>query len=683
MANNKYNRVLIALIILGLVAALAVNWQRHRVEENNTTVELIMDYEDIVELAQLEGRPVAELMPKFKEAGLTSLAVYDTTLEKLNKNGKVTVFAGAHLLAQYRTGVMTDPFWRSLVEKNAILPEDVYIIGQDPSVFAEVESDLNRRLGPDRVRSLADTGRPILVAKANYEKVLKWNLGLSREEMQTVSSYGYLVVPRPTNFTKVGPDDINAVFSRLNGLNVSSMIFVGDEVVGYPGLVNITAQQMKERNITLGMIEHPLQLQFLKQDGLLDLAALNNYNAARMYVIPKDEQPKLKLAEAVHRWVLTDQERNIRLNLLRKYDKPEPNKNLVDTNLNYVSSVKTALEENGFTIGRAGTYATFFPQAPLLAVEMAGATAAGVLLLAQLIPLAPRRQYILVVLFSAVLIFPVLKGGGTLVRQAAALMSAISFPVLAMTWQLDKWMKIKPQPDAPVYRIMRDGLWGLICTTLLSLVGGLYVASLLADVRFLLEIQIFRGVKLTFVAPLILISLIYLKRYNLFGTEMSDTRGIWQQVVKLLNYPVYIKSLLIFGFAALAAWVFVGRSGHTAGVPVPEFELKARAFLESAMYARPREKEFLIGHPAFMLVVMALYRNWPRMLHYALVVAAVIGQGSLVETFAHIRTPVFMSIVRGFDGVAVGAIVGLFLVIGVQVLHYLSYLLGRGPAADE
>ena len=400
-------------------------------------------------------------------------------------------------------------------------------------------------------------------------------------------------------------------------------------------------------------------------------------------MIPKDEQPKLKLAEAVHRWVLTDEERNIRLNLLRKYDKPEPNKNLVDTNLNYVSSVKKALEEAHFTVGRAGTFEPFFAQKPLLAMAIAGAAAAGVMLLAQLMPLKPKWQYILVALFSLVLILPVLKGAGTLARQAAALASAVTFPVLAMTWQLDKWKKIKPQPDAPLYRIIRDGLGGLVSTSLLSLVGGLYVGALLADVRFLLEIQIFRGVKLAFVAPLILISLIYLKRYNLFDSERPDARGIWRQVVKLLNYPVYIKSLLAIGFAAVAAWVFVGRSGHTAGVPVPAFELKARAFLETAMYARPREKEFMIGHPAFLLMVMALYRNWPRVLHYVLVVVAVIGQGSLVETFAHIRTPVFMSVARGLDGVVVGVAVGILLVVGVQILHYLSYLLGRGSAADE
>lgn len=151
----------------------------------------------------------------------------------------------------------------------------------------------------------------------------------------------------------------------------------------------------------------------------------------------------------------------------------------------------------------------------------------------------------------------------------------------------------------------------------------------------------------------------------------------------MLDYPIYLKTLLLFGLGAIAAWIYVGRSGHTAGVPVPAIEIKLRAFLEDAMYARPREKEFLIGHPAFMLAVVAVYRQWPRLLHYLLVVAATIGQGSLVETFAHIRTPIFMSFVRGIDGLLLGAALGILAVFAVQVLHYLSYLLGRRPAAHE
>jgi hypothetical protein len=683
LKHFKYNKILLVLISIGLVAALTIVWQRYKVEENSTTVEMVMDYEDVVELAQLEGIPNDTLMQRFKEAGITSLAVYETTLEKLNKSGKVATLSGAQLLQQYQTGALSDTVWRTLVESGRIQAEDVYVIGRDPQVFAEVKEDLIERLSPERVTVL-DSQRQILAVKANYEKVVKWNLGLPTDEMRYVASQGFYVVPRPSNYTRVQEENVEGVFKRLAGIDkVSMLMFVGDEALGYPDLLPLTLKKVKEQQLTLALIEHPLQLQFVKQDGLVPMAMANDYKAARVYVIPKDEQPKLKVAEAVQRWIVTDQERNIRVDLLRKYDKAEPGKTLLETNLEYIADVRDGLLSNGFTIGRAGTFQPYFPNPFLLVAIAVGAVAAGILFLTLVYPFPTRYQYALLILLGIVFSVPLLKGSGNAVRQAVALFSAIIFPVLAMTWQIDHWRNMSIQGRGTLMRIMRDGVGGLIITVMLSMIGGMYVAAILGDVRFFLEIEYFRGVKLTFVAPLLLITVVYLTRYNLLTTEQEDAKGIWQQVVKLLNYPIYIKTLLIFAVAAISAWVYVGRSGHTAGVPVPDIEIKMRSFLERVMYARPREKEFMIGHPAFFLAVMALYRQWPRVLHYALVVVAIIAQGSLVETFAHIRTPVFMSFVRGIDGMVAGIGLGILAVIGVQVLCYLSVVLGRRPTKNE
>ncbi|MEG6584965.1 DUF5693 family protein [Dendrosporobacter sp. 1207_IL3150] len=684
MTHFKYNRVLVALIILGLMAALTIGWQRHKVEENNTTVELIMDYEDAVELAQIEGVPVQSVLAQLKSAGITSLAVYETTLEKLNKSGKITSVQGAQILHQYRTGTLSDPSWRALAEAGSIKSEDIYITGQDASVFSEVKNDLERRLSADRVSVLNIGGRQVLDIKANFEKVVKWNLGLPTDEMKEVAANGFYIVARPTNYTKVTAQDVQAVFDRLAVTeNVSSVMFVGEEVLGYPDNLAITAEKFKQQKLTLAMIEHPLQLQFLKQEGLTQLAAAINYQAARVYVIPKDEQPKLKTDEAVQRWVLTDQERNIRMNLMRKYDKPEPGKTLIETNIDYISSVNNELIAKGFTIGRAGTYQPYFPSPLLLAIICIGATAAGVLYLTLLKPFSAKYQYIIVAVISVLLAVPLLKGSGMLVRQAVALVSAIIFPVLTMTWMLDRWRSIVPYKSVSLMRIIGAAITSLTIAVFLSLVGGFYVAATLGDVRYFLEMEIFRGVKLTFVGPLILITLTFLVRYDMFKSEDGGSHSIWDQAVKILNYPVQLKSLLILAVTAVAAWVFIGRSGHTAGVPVPAFELKMRAFFEQVMYARPRGKEFMIGHPAFFLAVMAVYRKWPIALFYVLVVVATIAQGSLVETFAHLRTPVFMSFIRALDGLAMGIIVGIIAAIGAHILYYISFALGRGPAKHE
>lgn len=689
LTDFKYNRVLLAFIALGLVAALVIGWQRHQIEEHTKQVEMVIDYEDVVELAQVEGVPVPDLMAKLKAAGITSLSIYETSLEKLQKNGRLAVVPGADLLARYRTGELSAPLFTD--RGGAINPDFIYIFGSrgEPggeTIFAEVAADLDRRLGPGRVHRLtAADGRLIMAADVNYEKAVKWNLGFLTTDLKQIADNGFYIVGRPSNYTKVKAADIDAVFARLAPFagKVTGLMFVGDEALGFPDQLPYTARRLKESGLTLYMIESPVQLQFVRQEGLMPLAAAVDYRAARVYVIPKDEQPKLRTADAIRRWGVTDQERNIRVNLFRKYDKPEAGENLLETNIRYLSSVRDVLAAKGHTFGPAATYPAYFPGPWLLAAVIVGTTAAGVLFLTLVWPFPARYQYILLLLLSALLVLPVLKGGGTLVRQAAALVSAVVFPVLAVTWQLDRWRRRSPHQGSTLARIIVDGAGGLVLTTALSLIGGFYLGSVLADIRFLLEIEIFRGVKLTFIAPLILITLIYVVRYNPFEGDAAGTDTIAGKLARVLDYPVYLKTLLLIAAGAAAAWIFIGRSGHTAGVPVPALEIKLRAFLEETMYARPREKEFLIGHPAYFLAAMAAYRQWPRLAHYIMVVAATIGQGSLVETFAHLRTPVYMSFIRGLDGLAVGLVLGVLAVIAVQILHYLSFLLGRRPAVHD
>ena len=119
------------------------------------------------------------------------------------------------------------------------------------------------------------------------------NLGMPTDEMKAVNDAGFYVLARPSNYKNVTDDDINAVFDRLKDFKISEIVFSGSETLG--GLHNTerTIELMKERDITLGMIEHVTQLQFYPQDGLYDIARGLDYKVARLYTIPKDEQPKI------------------------------------------------------------------------------------------------------------------------------------------------------------------------------------------------------------------------------------------------------------------------------------------------------------------------------------------------------------------------------------------------------
>ena len=99
MKQFKYNKFLILLIVVGLLASLVIDVERHQVEQRNKSIELIMDYEDLVELAEKEGAAPEAVLAKAREAGITSLAVYETTFKKLNVNGKATAVNGSTILS--------------------------------------------------------------------------------------------------------------------------------------------------------------------------------------------------------------------------------------------------------------------------------------------------------------------------------------------------------------------------------------------------------------------------------------------------------------------------------------------------------------------------------------------------------------------------------------------------------
>ena len=670
----RYSRVLIAIIAIGLIAALAIDFARSGVEHQNTRVDLAIDYEGLQELAQREGLPEAEVLQAAKDAGITSLAVYETTFKKLNENGKTTAVSGARLLESYHDGTLTDPAWRKLVEDGEIKGTEVYVTGHDKRTYREVKEDLYRRLGSDRVSVLSAGGEEVLAVKAHYESLMKMNLGMPTDEMQAVNDAGFYVLARPSNYEKCTPDDVKAVFSRLDGFQISEIVFSGNQVLGTPKALQTTIDEMKARGINLGLIEAVTQLQFYKQDGMTEIAKGLGYDkVARLYAIPKDEQPKLKIDTAVERWANTDMERNIRIDLLRIYDKPSPNMTLMETNMKYFRDTHEALLRHGFTVGPAATFSSFYPSKYLRAVLMLGVAAAGVLYLSLVIPrlnARPRYQYLIFAVLALLAAVPVLMGNGAKIRVLAALVSANVFPALAVIWQLDR-IRARQRTGKSLLALVATGVTALFVTGALSYVGAAYLSGALADTEYLLEFNIFRGIKLTFLLPIVLVGIAFLQRFDIFDGRMDDTDGVIAQMKKILDMPVRIKTLLIGLVVLAAAVVFVARSGHTSGMPVSSLELRFRAALEQAFYARPRTKELLIGHPAFLLAWMAFWRKWPTMVLCALVLVATIGQGSMVETFAHMRTPVYMSFMRGIGGIVLGAGIGALCMVLIELWQCL------------
>ena len=69
---------------------------------------------------------------------------------------------------------------------------------------------------------------------------------------------------------------------------------------------------------------------------------------------------------------------------------------------------------------------------------------------------------------------------------------------------------ISAKPGTSIGRIIVTGAIALFVSGALSYVGAAYLSGSLADTEYLLEVNIFRGIKLTFVLPIILVAIAFL-----------------------------------------------------------------------------------------------------------------------------------------------------------------------------
>ena len=695
--KNRYNPILVACIAVAFCAALYLMQIRIGIEKRNDTVEQALDHQGILMMAQREGYSSDKLLQQFKEAGVTTLIVYEPTLERLDREKRISAMPG-NVLQKAAAGTHRGAF-DSILTSPALDPDAVYVTrGNDEEAWSEVKEDLYLRYGAERIKQFSKApeilevkGDSRLLLEPDYHSktpMMQAPLGLSVKELREVQQKGFYIAVRPQNYLPYSQKALDSIFARIDkaGVQVTTYIPCGSDVLGFPGDIAYAGKKLAERNIRLGLLEHFTQLQFANFDGQDALLRSVENNAVRVLNIDVHENRKLTMPEALRRWALADEERNIRINYVRLFLKPQDGVDIIDLNLDYMRKITERVKDRGFKIGVAGVFqnpdgkpgpsangnpgfaGSYEPNRTLLLIAALGAWAALALYLGMILPSCKgTKQYVLVAVGMLLTAYGLFMGRGLTIRQGLAFLSAVLYPVLSISVIMSLWENIKTD-DRPLPGVIFTALWQLALAIALSLIGATLNGSVMGDLRFMLEADIYRGVKLTFIMPVLLTLLLFLRQYSIFPEQKENAADLFAQLVQICKTRLTLGHFVVLGVLLFVAYIFVGRSGHTGGVPVPAIEIKLRLFLEEVMYARPREKEFMVGHPAFFLAVLAAYRMAPNWCKLFLVLGAVIGQGSLVQTFCHMRTPAMMSYIRAADGYLLGSALGIIAVIAVSII---------------
>ncbi|MFA5564285.1 MAG: DUF5693 family protein, partial [Candidatus Caldatribacteriota bacterium] len=129
----------------------------------------------------------------------------------------------------------------------------------------------------------------------------------------------------------------------------------------------------------------------------------------------------------------------------------------------------------------------------------------------------------------------------------------------------------------------------------------------------------------------------------------------------LFEHALFLFVFLVFGV------IYIARSGNFSFLPVLGIEEKMRLLLENILVARPRNKEFLIGYPLISLAIAMNYLD----LHYLkipFIIMGTVAPVTIVNTFCHVHTSIFFSILRTFHGYWLGLIISFFLAFLLFIL---------------
>lgn len=235
-----------------------------------------------------------------------------------------------------------------------------------------------------------------------------------------------------------------------------------------------------------------------------------------------------------------------------------------------------------------------------------------------------------------------------LTQKLLMLLSAVAFPCAA-AWFLAGWSREGP-PRLSQHHLVWDSVLAMGVVVGWSLLGGLHVAALMASRDYLMGVEIFSGVKLALLFPLVVCALFLLWALR---REILALRRRW---------PVLLLAVVLFGGIC---GVFLLRSGDWKAFS--SLETALREGMESALYARPRSKELLLAAPCVALFLWACRRK-VLFFQFFCGVGVCLEVVSVVNTFCHGVAPVQVSLIRSLLGAGLGLCLGLVAVAVAELL---------------
>lgn len=668
---NRTAKVLWLLLGVFLLLSFSGFYLRFSIENNNKTVLTVVDYLKFQKSADYSNRNMEKVCQELKEQGVTAVALTETTLRDLAYRGQVYISPFGEFAAF--SSINSPEIWekaQKAIGKRQISPANLVAVSKSQEYSSFLDERLGARFQPEEIVRFDADGESYFIINAELTQLKKTKdasmeldarLGFEEKVLQSLKAQGFEIVLRPGNTTGSNSKFLEEYERFVREYDVNYLIFDGDEVSAYPDNLDFMKDLIDNYDLIIGIIESSVQLQYLEQKGLDELMRNTSYPINRVYSSSNDEFVDTP-DERYYRWVRGVVDRGIRILYVVPFqDRKVSYSDNLDNTIEIIGSFHNTIEAKGYTINQPlERLSSEIPGKVHRLMISLSLLLGGLLYLYYLFK--PRKNIMLILAAAG---FLACLGVNILLNMDLSKLYALAAAVLYPSFSgllLLIYLQDKHQ----------QSFWLQILASLAIILGinalGMYtVVSSLADIRYIMNVDLFRGVKLAFLFPLMLFVL------NYFAVFSGNT-GIEKKLRKLLEMKPSYFVLLLFMVAAAGMYYYLGRSGHTGGVSVSSLEIRLREILEMLFLARPRFKEIIIGYPALFAMVY-LYRKYKQeAIVFVLGLAVMMGSISMVNSFCHVFTAISVSASRTLAGLLTGTVFGIMT---VAVIFTLEWIYGK------